>query len=183
MHVAVAIGAVLDLAALEVGDGLGHIGGDGPGLWVWHQTTRPEDPTKLAHLGHQVRGGNGDVKVQTSTLHLGQQIIGTNQIGARGTSLVGCLASGEDRHANIGAGTRGQAHGATDHLVGLAGINAQADHQLDGFVKVGRRQGAHQFDGLSRAMEGLSVEALQCVCVLLALFRHVWLPRGFTPMG
>src|SRR5262249_9560834 len=47
MHVAVPVGAVLDLAALELADGLAHVGRHGSGLGIRHQPTRTEHAPEL----------------------------------------------------------------------------------------------------------------------------------------
>ena len=50
----------------------------------------------------------------------------------------GGLAGGEHGDADVLAGTARQGHGATHHLVGLAGIDAEADGHVDGLVELGR---------------------------------------------
>ena len=67
----------------------------------------------------------------------------------------------------------GQGDGAAHHLVGLAGIDAEAHRQLDGLVELGRGQALHQVDGLGGGVQLLAVEPLGCVGVLLAVLRHV----------
>jgi hypothetical protein len=64
VDVADLVGAVLDPAALELGDGLADVHGDGAGLGVGHQAAGPEDPAERADLAHQVRGGDGHVEVE-----------------------------------------------------------------------------------------------------------------------
>ena len=84
LHHAVAAGggAVLDLAALEVADRLGHVGGDGAGLRVGHQATGAEHPTEAADERHQVGRGDGHVEVDVALLDLGGQVVGAHHVGA-----------------------------------------------------------------------------------------------------
>ena len=62
VDVAVAVGAVLDLATLELLDGFGHVGGHGAGLGVG-MATGAEHTAQLADRGHHVWAGDGDVEV------------------------------------------------------------------------------------------------------------------------
>ena len=77
---------------------------------------------------------------------------------------------GEHRDPNVLAGAGGQGHRAADHLVGLAGIDAEPHRQLDGLVELGGGQALHQVDGL-RGEQLVAVEPLRRVGVLLS-FRH-----------
>ena len=81
VHVAVAVGAVLDLAALELGDGPADVGGDGAGLGVRHQAARAEHPTEATDEGHQVGRGDGHVEVEVALLDLGGQVVGADDVG------------------------------------------------------------------------------------------------------
>src|SRR5699024_2016432 len=57
------VGAELDLAALDVGDGLGDVHGHGARLRVRHEAAGAEHAAQLADLAHQVRRGHGRVEV------------------------------------------------------------------------------------------------------------------------
>ena len=63
------------------------------------------------------------------------QIVGTDDVGARVASLLGGLAGGEHRDADVLAGARRQGDGAADHLVGLAWVDAEADGDVDALVE------------------------------------------------
>src|SRR5262249_3342622 len=73
--------AVLDLSALEVGDRLGHIGGDRAGLRVGHQAPRAENPPEPADEGHQVWRGDRHVEVDVPLLDLGGEVVGSHDVG------------------------------------------------------------------------------------------------------
>src|SRR5262249_6378798 len=86
------------------------------------------------------------------------------------------VAGGEDGDAHVLAGARGQADGASHHLVSLAGVDAEPGGQLDGLVELGAGQALHEVERLGCAVQLVAVEPLDCIVELLAL-RHVWLPR------
>ncbi len=96
------------------------------------------------------------------------EVVGTDDVGAGGAGLVGSFARGEHGDANVLAGTRRQCDGATDHLVGLAGVDAEADRDVDAFVELRRRHRLDEPDRLDRAVELVPIELLERVCVLLA---------------
>ena len=69
-------------------------------------------------------------------------------------------------------GAAGQGDGAAHHLIGLAGVDAQMDGQLDGLVELGGREVLHQIERLEGRLQLLVVEALGGIDVLLAVCRH-----------
>ena len=143
-----------------------------PGLGVGHEAAGPEDPAERAHLAHQVGGGDGDVEVEEAAVDLGDQVVRTDLVGPGRSGFGGCLAGGEHGHPDRRAGARGQRQRAPDDLVGLAGVDAEADGQLDGLVELGAGQLLHQVDGLAEAVELLAVDLAQAVLVLLPVLGH-----------
>ena len=143
MDVAVAVGAVLDPTALELADGLAHLGGDRAGLGVGHEAAGPEHPAELADLAHQVGRGDGDVEVEEAALHLLDEVVGAHDVGASLAGLGGRRAGGEHRDSHGLAGARGQRDRAPHDLVGLTGVDAEAHGELDGLVEL--RTGARLF--------------------------------------
>ena len=126
----------LDLAALDLGDGLGDIRGDGAGLRVRHQAARAEHAAETADLAHQVGGRDDGVEVQEAALDPLDQVVGADVVGAGGAGLLGPVAGGEDEHAGGLAGAVGQVHRAADHLVGLARVDAEPEGDLDRRVEL-----------------------------------------------
>ena len=93
-----------------------------------------------------------------------------------GTRLLGCsggVALGEHRDAHALAGALGQRHRAAQHLVGLAGVDAEAERGLDGLVELAGGHGLDQVDGLGRCEQLLAVVAALRVDGLLAGLAHV----------
>ena len=83
LQVGVPVHAELDLAALNVKDGLGHIHGDGAGLGVRHQAARAEDTAQPADLAHHVGGGDNGVKIEVTAGDLLDEIVDADFVGAR----------------------------------------------------------------------------------------------------
>src|SRR5262245_27371191 len=104
MDVRAAVGAVLELAALRVADGLRDVERHRAGLRVRHLAPRPEDPTELADDAHHVRRCNGDVEVVEAFFDLRREIGCTDHIGSGGLRLLRLLAFGEDGDADLLAG-------------------------------------------------------------------------------
>ena len=103
-----AVGAVLDLAALELGDGLADVGGDGAGLGVRHQAPRTENPAEATDLTHEVGRGDRDVEVEEAVLDLGDEIVGTDHVGPGGFGVASRVTGGEDGDAHVLARSRGK---------------------------------------------------------------------------
>ena len=127
-----------DLAALDVGYRLGDVGGHRAGLRVGHQAARAEHSGDPADLGHLVRRGDRGVEIQEAPLDLCDQVVAADPVGAGRFRLGGLVAGSEDDDAGGLAGAVRQVDGATHHLVGLAGVNAQPERDLDRAVELGR---------------------------------------------
>ena len=136
----VPVDAELDLAALDLGDGLGDVGGDGAGLRVRHEAARAEHAAEPADLAHQVGGRDDGVEVEAALGDLVDQLVAADDVGAGGAGLLGAVAGREDQDAGGLAGAVREVDGAADHLVGLAGVDAQAQGDLDGGVELRRAE-------------------------------------------
>jgi hypothetical protein len=118
----------------------------------------PEHLTEPAHEGHHVRRRDAAVEVDGAALDGGGQVLVAHHVGAGGAGLIGLGAAGEDAHADGLAGAVGQADHAADHLVGVAGVDAEVHRDLDGLVELGRGIGAHQGDRLVEVVELLGLD-------------------------
>ena len=168
VDVAVAVGAVLDLATLELGHGAGDVLGHGAGLRVRHQTSRAEGPPEATDERHHVGRGDGHVEVELARLDLRREVVGADDVGSRLAGLGGGLAGGEHGDAHVLARARRQGDGATHHLVGLAGIDPEAHRHVDALVEPALGGVLDDPERLGRRVELVAVEALQGVGVLLA---------------
>src|SRR5215217_7443659 len=108
VEVAVAVDPVLDLAALDVGDGPGHVRGDGAGPGVGHQAAGAEDAAEAADLAHHLGHGHGGVEVEEAALDLLDQVPAADHVGPGLLGLAGRLALGEHGHPDGLAGAVGQ---------------------------------------------------------------------------
>src|SRR5690606_245004 len=165
-HVAVAVRAVLDLAALELGDRPGHVGRHGARLGVGHQASGAQHAAEPADDGHEVGRGDGDVEVEHAALDLRREVVGADDVGPGLAGGGRRLAGGEHGDAHVLARAGRQRHGAPDDLVGLARVDAQPHDQLDRLVEVGLGQRDDQLERLGGGVQPLAVETLQCVAVL-----------------
>ena len=163
----------LDLAALDVGDGLGHIHGHGAGLRVRHQATRTEHTAQAADLAHHVRGGDHGVEVEEAAGHLLDELVIADDVGAGLGGLGGLRAAGE--HQDLGGltGAVGQVDGAADQLVGLARIDVQTQHSLDRLVELVRRHALEQSDSLGAGVQVVAIDLLGRFAVLLGMLSHL----------
>jgi hypothetical protein len=112
---------------------------------------------------------------------LGGQVVGTDDLGASGASCISGLTVREHSDADVLAGAAGQCDGAAHHLVGLAGVDAEAHGHVDGLVELGRCHALHQAEGLGGGELGVDVVLLRRVRELLA--GHVMSPSVLTPPG
>ena len=68
-------------------------------------------------------------------------------LGSGLTSRGGGFALGEHGDANVLAGAGGKRDRATDHLIGLAGVDAQAHDDVDGLIELLRAERLQDPDG------------------------------------
>src|SRR5689334_16380805 len=168
------VGPELDLAALDLGHGLGDVRRHGPGLRVRHQAARAEHPAETADLAHHVGGGDDRVEVQEAALDALDYVVGADEVGARGAGLLGPVAGREDEYAGGLAGAVGQVDRAADHLVLLARVDAEPQGYLDGRVELRHLARLGDADRLGWAVEPLVVDLLVGLAVrLAALHSHL----------
>ena len=162
--------AVLDLTGLGLGDGSGHIGGNGAGFGVGHQATGAQHFTQTADHAHHVGGGDDHVEIHPAALDLGDHILGADVIcpGLLGQFLVVALAKHQSAHRLTG--TVGQHYRAADLLVGMAGVDAQTHMDLNGLVKLGLGGLTYQRAGLFQVVQLVGVYDLLAICIFLTVF-------------
>lgn len=165
---AIAIGTVLDLAALELAHGLGDIRRNGTKLGIRHHAARTKDLTQTANLAHHVGSCDGSVEIDVASLHVGNQIVGTDNVSTSLESFLGLIALGEDGNANFLARAIGQRDGTANLLVCLTGVNVEAECDLDALVKGCRRNLLGKRASLERRVLLVLVNLGQCGLVLLS---------------
>ena len=165
----------LDAAALDVGNGLSHVHRHGTGAGIGHEAAGAQDATQAADLAHEVGGGHGGVEVRVTLGDFLDELVATDLVRAGGEGLLGPLALGKDDDAGGLTGTVRQGHGATDHLVRLAGVDAQAEDDIHGGVELGNGGGLGQVNGLGRGVEDSGLDLLSRGAVGLGALGHLLL--------
>src|SRR5450759_1034191 len=168
VEVGMLVGAELDLAALDLGDSLGHVHRHGTGLGVGHEAARTQHLTQTADLAHEVRGRHDRVEVEPAACHLFEQLVRADVIGPSGLCLLCPLAGGEDQDPCGLARAVREVDGAADHLVGLAWVNAQSQGNFNGRVVLGAGGAFGQTDGLKGCVELVGADLLGGGAVCLA---------------
>ena len=89
-----------------------------------------------------------EVEVHLAALDLGREIVGTDEVGAGLTGGVGGLAGGEHGDAHVLAGARRERDRAAHHLVGLARVDAETEHDVEVLVELRGGSRLGESDGL-----------------------------------
>ena len=169
------VDAELDLAALDVGDSLGHVHRHGAGLRVRHEAAGAQDLTETTDLAHEVGRGDSRVEVGVAGGHLLDELVATDLVGTGRAGLLRLGGVGE--HDDLGGLTRAvrQVDRATDHLVRLARVDAQAERDLDGRVVLDRGGLLGETDRVQGRVHRVGVDLLCGGEVRLAALCHVLL--------
>ena len=178
VDVAVAVGAVLDLAALELLDGLADVGGDGAGLGVGHQATGAEHPAELADERHEVGRGDGDVEVE----HARPRPAAARSSPPTWSAPAARAAAAASPLANTATRTSlpvPDGRATVPRTIWSALRGSTPSRMASSTTRRSWRcQPLHEVERLDRGEQLVAVEPLRRVGVLLAL-RHAgsWLPR------
>src|SRR3712207_5463780 len=152
--------AELDSAALGGLGGTLHVHGDRSDLRVRHQAARAKNLTETADERHHVGSGDAAVEVARAAVDDLEALLGAHHIGTGSLGLIGLGATGEHGHANRTAGAIRQVAYAADHLVGMAGIDAEVHRDLDGLVEL--RLGAF-LDQLHRVLDRVELGGINAL--------------------
>ena len=180
------VGAELDTTGLALAHGGGDVHRHGPDLGVGHQVARSEHPTEAADEAHHVGGGDGDVEVEPAVLDLLDDVLGADKVGPGLGRLHRPVALGEHEHADGLAGPVGQRDGRTDHLVGVARVDAESGRTVDALVELGeadlfdQRHSPRSSCSASRGPAWPALLGISCPCSLAP-----WGPvgRGALPQS
>jgi hypothetical protein len=180
VQVGVAVDTELDLAALDVGHGLGDVGGHRAGLRVGHQATGAEDAPEPADLAHHVRRRDDGVEVQPAAGDLLDELVGADVVGAGLTGGLGPVAGREDQHPGGLAGAVRKVDRAAHHLVCLAGVDTEAHGDVDRGVELGAARLLGERHGAEGGVDRVLIDGRGGGPVLLASL-HELVP--FTRCG
>src|SRR5512146_1947645 len=134
-----------DLAALQVANGLPHVEGHRPHLRVRHQPPGTQDLPDLADRPHHVRGGRRLVEIEPAPLDLRDQVLGADEVGPGLLRLFRLLPLGEDENPDGPPRAVRQHDGTPYLLVGVLGIDPQAQRHLHRLVELRPRRRLQQF--------------------------------------
>jgi hypothetical protein len=135
----------LHLTGLGLPNGAPDVEGHGAQLGVGHEATRAQHLAQAPDLAHEVGGGDGGVEVHEAALDLLHQVLGADHVGAGLPGFALLVALGEHRHAHALADAVREHHGPANHLIGVLGVDAQAEGQVHRLVELGAR---HRLEGL-----------------------------------
>lgn len=157
----------LDAAALDVGDGLGDVHRHRARLRVGHEAAGAEDAAEAADFAHEIGSGHGGVEIGIAARDLRDELVAADFVRTGVDGLLGAGADGEDQDPGGLAGAVRKVDCAADHLVGLAGIDAQAVHDLDRGVEFGGGGLLRQTHGLQRTVVDAVGDLLGSLAVIL----------------
>ena len=121
---------------------------DRSSLRIGHQAARTEHLAELAHFGHGVGSGDGDIEIGPAFRAFLDQVIETDELGARGFGRIGGRAVlGEDKHFHRLAAAMGQRNGAAHHLIGLLRIDSETEREVNRFIELGFGKLSQNFNG------------------------------------
>ena len=152
------VGPVLHLTGFGVLDGASDIGADRPDLRVRHQASRTEHLTERTDHTHGVRGRDDDVELHESAFDALRQVVEADDVRTCCLGLVSLGTFGKHCDANGLAGTGGHHDGTADGLVGLLGIDAEVDSDVDGFIELGSRRRLGERERVSDSVKLVAVD-------------------------
>jgi hypothetical protein len=85
--------------------------------------------------GHHVWGSDGEIEVHFTRFDALGEIIGSDEVCARGPGLIGSGARSKHGHADITTGTRWQRNCSAHHLIGFARVDAESNGDLNGLIE------------------------------------------------
>src|SRR5262249_13040676 len=98
-------------------------------------------------------------EIDVAAINSFDQILGPDDIGARGARLIGLGAASKHRDSQGAPGAVRKRHDATNHLVGMARIDAEIHGDLDGFVEFRVGPVLDHLHGLIKGVELFPVDA------------------------
>src|ERR1035437_4105918 len=130
------IDAELHFTGLDFIDGLDHIHGYGARLRVRHQASWTQDLTELADGAHHVGSGDHGVIIRPAFgLNLVDHVFAAYEIRAGFLGFAQFVAAGNHQHLFRLAEAVRHEDGASDHLVGMLGIDTETHVHFHGLVE------------------------------------------------
>jgi hypothetical protein len=127
--------------------------------------------TELAHDAHRIRARDHDVEVELTRLHAGREVVHADGVGAGLRRGFGVRALREHRDADFLAAAIRQHGRAADDLVGLRGVDAEVDRDVDRLRELGMRA---LFDELQSLVGRIGLAGLHFARDGFLCFGYVW---------
>src|SRR5207302_819970 len=172
-----AVDAKLDAATLDLADRAPDVGRNRARTRIRHQPARTEHLSEATHHAHHVGGGDGHVEVGPAALDALDELLGADDLRSGGLRFAGFVALSEGDDALRTTSPRGQDRRAADLLVGMLGIQAGADVQLDGLVEPGVRGLFDQLQAFVGRVQLEWVDLFGGRAVFLSVFCHFFKSR------
>ena len=142
-------------------------------LGVRHEAARTEDTAELTDRAHHVGRRDHAVEVHEAFLDLGHELVAAGEIGAgRAASRSFSPLANTSTRTRLPGAVR-QHERAADHLVGVLGIDARDDGEVDGLVELGVRRLLHERARLFDACTLRAVDDFVDLRAFLGDFRHL----------
>ena len=140
-------------------------------LGVRHQTTRTEDTAEGTDLTHDLRHSDDDVNISPTTFDFLDVLIQAYIVCTFGSSLL--VSRTECEYANDLTRSVGQAYHATNHLIGLTGVNAQTNVDIYRSVKLCSCDLFYQCGSFRDCIDFTCFNLLSSKSLILCQFCHV----------
>src|SRR5712692_6340443 len=150
VHVPGLVHPKLDLARLRLAHRASDVEGHGAELRVRHEAARTEHLAEPADLTHEVGRRDGRVELHPAALDALDEVFGAHDVGTRLARLALLVTLREDHDTHRLANAVRQHHRTPHHLVGMLGIDAQPERQVDRLVELRRR---HALDDRDRLVQ------------------------------
>lgn len=130
------VGSIFDAGGgLDFFDGVCDLVGDGAVSFIGGFGA--EEASDFSDLGGHVFGGEHDVEGLPSFLDFLDEVFVADEVGTGGFGFFGEVSFGEDGDGLSFAGAVGEGGGASDVLVALAGVDAEAEAEVYGLREFG----------------------------------------------
>ena len=167
------IETVLNLTGLCVGNSLSNVRSNGTCLGRGHESARSENFTETADKAHHVGSGDSNVKFHPAlALNSCNKVFSADNLSACGFGCLCVIALCKNSNANLLARSVGKDNSTANLLVGVTGVNTEADMGFDGFVKFCGCGLYCEFESVRRIIKCCSVKKLCAFNILFSMFHN-----------
>ena len=157
---------ILDLTSLSFLNSLSYVRGNSTSLGVRHEASRTEDLTESTNNAHHIGSCDNNFEVHPAAVDLSNGVVVSDVICASVLGSLLLVSLAEYQGAYLLTGTVGQDDRAADLLVGVTGVNAQLDVQLNGLVELGGSTLHDQIQGFGGIILNRAVDQFGALLIL-----------------